>query len=160
MKTHSTILNKDFDFKPTHLGIFLNDDLSIQSKWVVIIENESFEYFTCIGHLEVKDIFRKDRFKELQNLNPKKTKENLLHYVEELRKVSKPKPLNIDDVLYCLISDASLSNDSFEDFCFNLGYNEDSINHLNIYNECKKNGKKVKTFIKNIEEAQELFNEY
>ena len=70
------------------------------------------------------------------------------------------KYLNIDDVLYCLILDAQSGTESFEDFCDNFGYNEDSVKHNEIYKLCQKNGKKVKTFITNLEKASELFQNY
>ena len=79
---------------------------------------------------------------------------------DELNKVSKPKPLNIDDILFCLVLDAQSGTESFEDFCDNFGYNEDSVKHNEIYKSCQKNGKKVKTFIKDLEKASELFQDY
>lgn len=160
MKTTSTILNKDFDFTINHLGLFLIDDLHIQDKYFVTINEQDFEYFRGIGHRIEKDRFQKDKFKKLINKNPIKTKSNLLMYVDELKSVSNPKPLNIDDVLYCLILDAQAGIQSFDDFCDNFGYDNDSIKANEIYKACQKNGKKVKTFISNLDEASELFSNY
>lgn len=161
MKTLSKILNKEFDFKVNHLGLFVNDDLFIQDRYLVIIEGQDFEYSCGIGHRVAKiELKLCKEFKKVMNKTPQKTKSNLLLYADELNKVSKPKPLNIDDVLFCLVLDAQSGAESFEDFCDNFGYNEDSIKHNEIYKACQKNGKKVKTFIKDIEQASELFQDY
>ena len=162
MKTLSTILNKEFDFIVNHLGLFLSDDWHIHDKYIVIIEGQDFEYSAGIGHREAKSTFRLDKeaFQKIKNKTPKKEKANLLLYIDELKSCSKPKKLNIDDVLYSLILDAQSGTESFEDFCDNFGYNEDSIKHNEIYKSCQKNGKKVKTFIKDLEKASELFQDY
>ena len=162
MKTLSKILNKEFDFVVNHLGLFLTDDLHLHlhDKYIVIIEGQDFEYSTGIGHRIELDRFRKEAFQKLMNKNPQKNKANLYLYIDELKKVSKPKPLNIDDVLYSLILDSQASAESFDDFCDNFGYNEDSVKHNEIYKACQKNSKKVKTFITDIDEASELFQEY
>jgi hypothetical protein len=160
MKTTSKILNKEFEVTINHLGLFINDELYLQDKYIVIIEGQDFEYFQGIGHRIEVDRFKKEAFQKLMNKNPKKDKSNLLLYVDELKKVSKPKPLNIDDVLYSLILDSQFSNETFDDFCDNLGYDNDSIKANEIYRVCQKNTKKVKTFISNLDEANELFSEY
>lgn len=47
------------------------------------------------------------------------------------------------DVLPCLISDYSVLGESFEDFCGNFGYDEDSRKAEKVYNQCLRNGKKL-----------------
>lgn len=49
-----------------------------------------------------------------------------------------PTPPDLVDVLYCLISDGQLAEESFEDFCANLGYDTDSRKALDIYLDCQK----------------------
>ena len=85
--------------------------------------------------------------KKLLRTNPKKTKENMILYKENIEKCSIIKPLKIDDVLNCLVLDYSVSREDFDDFCANLGYNEDSIKASEIYNNCRKNAKKLKNII-------------
>lgn len=160
METLSKTLNKTFEFTAKNLGLFLNDDLWVHDKWVVVINGQDFEYSTGIGHRVELDRFKRDDFNRIKNQNPTKTKSNLLLYIDTFAKVSKPKPLNIDDVLYSLVLDSQFSNDTFDDFCDNLGYDNDSIKANDIYRACQKTAKKVKTFIPNIDEANELFNEY
>jgi hypothetical protein len=160
MKTLSTILNKEFDFKAVHIGLFLNDDLWMHDKWKVVINGQDFDYNTGIGH-RVEDIpFNKAEFKRVMSINLKKEKENLLLYIDNLKSVSKVKPLNIDDVLYSLILDCEAGQMLFSDFCDNFGYDEDSIAHNEIHKQCQANTKKVRMFIPNIEEAAELFQDY
>lgn len=160
MKTLSKILNKEFEFSVNHLGLYLTDELHICDKYIVIIEGQDFEYSCGIGHRIELDRFRKDEFKKVMSKNPAKNKANLLMYIDELKKVSKPKPLNIDDILYSLVLDSSLSNETFDDFCDNLGYDNDSMKANEIYRACQKNTKKVRTFIKDLEQAGELFQDY
>ena len=160
MKTLSKILNKEFDFVVNHLGLFLTDELYICDKYIVLIEGQDFEYSCGIGHRIELDRFRKEAFQKIMNKNPQKNKANLLMYIDELKKVSKPKPLNIDDILYSLILDGQFSNETFDDFCDNFGYNNDSIKANEIYRACQKNSKKVKTFITDIDKASELFQDY
>lgn len=160
MKTLSKILNKEFDFVVNHLGLFLTDELHICDKYIVLIEGQDFEYSCGIGHRIELDRFKREAFQKIMNKNPTKNKANLLMYIDELKKVSKPKPLNIDDILYSLILDSQFSNKTFDDFCDNFGYNNDSIKVNEIYRACQKNSKKVKTFIKDLEQAGELFQDY
>jgi len=162
MKTLSKILNKEFDFVVNHLGLFLTDDLHICDKYIVIIEGQDFEYSCGIGHRIAKNELSmvKNGFKKVINKNPRKDKASLYLYIDELKAVSKPKPLNIDDVLYSLILDSQAGAESFDDFCDNFGYDNDSIKANEIYKACQKNAKKVKTFITDIDKASELFQGY
>ena len=63
-------------------------------------------------------------------------------------------------VLYCLLSDMSLANDTFEDWCGNLGYDTDSRKALQVYLSCQENGTKLRKvfnndLLKQIEKALE-----
>lgn len=160
MKTLSKILNKEFDFVVNHLGLFITDELHICDKYIVIIEGQDFEYSCGIGHRIELDRFKRDEFKKVMNKSPQKTESNLLLYIDELKKVSKVKPLNIDDILCSLILETSLPTETFDDFCNNLGYDNDSIKANEIYRTCQKNDKKVRTFITDVDKASELFQDY
>lgn len=162
MKTLSTILNKEFDFQTFHAGLHVDDNLWQHDKWSIIINGESFDYRTGIGHRKPINNFSrvKQEFNRIMNANPKQEKVNLITYNRKLSAVSKPVAPKIDDVLYSLITDADLSIESFQDFCDNLGYDTDSIKALNIYNSCVENGKKLKKFIPDFYAACELFQDY
>jgi hypothetical protein len=162
MRTLSKILNKEFEFSVNHLGLFVTEDLHICDKYIVFIDEQEFEYSCGIGHrVPVIDAeIVKQEFKRVFNRNPQKTRSNLLLYADDLKRVSKPKPLNIDDVLYCLLMDSQAGSQSSDDFCDNYGYDNDSISANETYRACQKNGKKVRTFIKDINQAIELFQDY
>lgn len=165
MKTESKILGKSFDFSTKHLGLFLNDELWSHDKWIVTIEGQTFDYSTGIGHREWDraKAWGNDgqaEFKRVLNMNPKKDRENLNHYHAKLQSISKVKPLEIDNILYSLVMDAYAGTLSHTDFCDNFGYDPDSIKGLSTYMECQKTLTKLRTFLPNIKEAQELFSEY
>ena len=56
---------------------------------------------------------------------------------------------DLPEVLNCLFLDAQIAEDEFEDFCANLGYNEDSITALNTYKDLQSNTKKLKRALGN-----------
>lgn len=47
----------------------------------------------------------------------------------------------------CIASDLSFSNDTFEDFCSNLGYDSDSIKVFDLYRQLQKQNKEVRALI-------------
>ena len=65
------------------------------------------------------------------------------------------------DVIPCLLADYSVVNESFEDFCMNFGYDEDSRKAEKIYNQCQKNGKKLeKLFGSDLETIASQYENY
>lgn len=159
--TTSTILNKDFDFKAIHIGLMVSDDLWQHDKWTVIINGQSFEYSTGIGNRKANKWGRdKKEFERLMRMQPKQELVNLQNHNNKLQAVSTVKPLNIDDVLYSLVIDSDAKDYTFEDWADNFGYDTDSRKGEQIYHACKKNARKVSTFIDNLEEAAELFQDY
>lgn len=76
--------------------------------------------------------------------------------------VSKPvKPSN-SNVLHSLIWDASALNESFENWCDNLGYDSDSIHVFTTYQQCCKIGKQLLNVFtqKEIDNIRELLQDY
>lgn len=57
---------------------------------------------------------------------------------------SRPNVPDIVSVLYCLVSDAELGNDTFEDFCGNLGLDTDSRKALESYLGCQATSAKFR----------------
>lgn len=43
-----------------------------------------------------------------------------------------------EDVIACLVTDAQAGEESFDEFCRNYGYDNDSIKTLDIYRKCQK----------------------
>ena len=65
------------------------------------------------------------------------------------------------DVLPCLLADYSTVNESFEDFCMNFGYDEDSRKAEKIYKQCQRNGKKLeKLFGSDLETIASHYENY
>lgn len=63
-------------------------------------------------------------------------------------------------VLYCLLSDMLCVNDTFEEWCGNLGYDTDSREALQLYLSCQESGTKLRKvfnndFLKQIEKVLE-----
>lgn len=50
-------------------------------------------------------------------------------------------------VIYSLIMDAQCSSESFEDFCFNCGYDTDSRKALDTYLACQESGRTVRKLL-------------
>lgn len=65
-------------------------------------------------------------------------------------------------VLYSLLSDAQCGSDTFEDFCRNMGYDEDSRKAHETYLACQKSGTQLrKAFTREqLEKLQELLQDY
>jgi hypothetical protein len=51
------------------------------------------------------------------------------------------------EVLDCLASDANGASDSFEDFCSNFGYDEDSRKAEKIYKACQHSAARLSNFL-------------
>jgi hypothetical protein len=65
-------------------------------------------------------------------------------------------------VLYCLLSDMQCGSDTFEGFCANLDYDEDSRKAHDTYLACQQSGTKLrKVFTREqLETLQELLQDY
>lgn len=72
----------------------------------------------------------------------------------------KPIPPSYDDVIHSLVMDASACEQSFEDWCSELGYDSDSIKALEIYRSCQKNADKLRKAGVNIEAERERLADY
>lgn len=156
----SNILNKEFDVNIVHIGLMVNDELWQHDKWVVVINGQTFDYRTGIGHRKPLTPLYKDEFNRVKNMNPRKDKGNLMLHNDQLEKCSRPKKLDLDDVLYSLIMDSYATEETFEDWCSEYGYDADSRKAERMYNDCKENTKKLKTFIDDLDVAREKFQDY
>ena len=164
---HSERLNKDFNYKAIHVGLLADDTGDrLVDKWSIVIEGQTFDYQTGIGH-------RVRKYGKNSMLNAYRGKQgggclnaNFTHptcstvkgFINHDTKTTTP---TIDEVLYCLISDTSFGQETFADFCGNTGYDEDSRKAMDIYLACQKNGDKLhKAGVIDIDKAQEAFSDY
>ena len=160
MRVTSKILSKDFEFSTSHVALLVDKNLWQHDKWIVVINDQVFEYHTGIGHRIPKSRFDKKEFDRIKRINPIKEINNLIVHNSQIKAVSKLKPLDIDDVLYSLLIDSEANDYSFQDWCNNFGYDVDSIKAMNMYNDCISTYNKVRTFITDFDKARELFQDY
>lgn len=76
------------------------------------------------------------------------------------RKGNTPTPPTLDDVLFCLVSDAEAGCMTFSEWCACFGYDEDSRKALNIYHECQETYHKLRKARVNIEAERERLQDY
>lgn len=121
--------------------------------WVILINNQEFSYFQGLGHL--KDL------KQVKHLNKdQKTRLNL-NRDDQRTIVTKAKGRSMSlyeadsfipyavnpeliDVLHCLFLDSYAHDVSFQDWCDDFGYNNDSISAKKTYDACIDNYFKLK----------------
>ena len=68
----------------------------------------------------------------------------VFEYTDSVANTNEGKEPEIKDVLYCLVMDYTSASETFEDFCDEFGYDNDSIKSLNIFKACQKNSEKMK----------------
>lgn len=159
-KVRSEILNREFNYKAIHLQLTVDDDLWIHDSWSIIIDNETFNYRTGIGHRTVRyGTNLSKEAKRLLNMRPKQTKENFLIYASKLELETRVKTPEIDDVLYSLVIDSSCIDEGFNEWCDCFGYDNDSKNQ-SIYHDCIKNSRKLKSIGIEINSAVIAFEDY
>lgn len=76
--------------------------------------------------------------------------------------VDKPKGPKLEDILHCLLLDSQAREMSFIDWCWNFGYDSDSISAFNTYQECCKSAEKLYALYTRaeIEEIKEALQDY
>lgn len=110
---------------------FIDDKKWPYFLWHVIINDEMFEYKTGSGHCTEKH--------DIRGRSTKKPDGKVISMPNKWVHVPE-----IDQVLHALFLDAEFSSESFDDFCDNSGYSNDSLKALDIYRACAENGKKLK----------------
>lgn len=119
----------------------------------ILINGESFEYRVGLGHT----IISKKEFSWFGRETQLEIKRNysgieIVSIIEAGTTVKcgdvRVKIPKIEHVLHCLFSDANCSEQSFENFCSDLGYNTDSTKDLKSYLACQENGKKLRKALK------------
>ena len=169
-------LNRCFNVEAKHLGLFWNSKdgwKGFQDKWLIIFQTdhgaEVFDYMTGTGHRTAKkpmvcgpekwEIDKAIKFAH-GGATPKDEPENLKMCAELIVKATVPPVLKLDDILCCLVNDAQASTMSFDQWCSEFGYDNDSRKAFATYEACQKNGDKLRNLGVNIAEAQEKFQDY
>lgn len=169
-------LNRNFSCEAKHLGLFWEkrDGRSgFRDKWLILFTAErgivTFDYMTGTGHrtaakrmyclLEQWEIDKAMQFTH-GGAKPKDDPENLKRVAELIVKATRPPVLKLDDILNCLVMDSQACAMSFDNWCFDFGYDNDSRRAFATYEACQKNGDKLQQLGVNIAEAQEKFQDY
>lgn len=154
----STSNNLVFTVKHLHnpLKAKSDDFHETRDKWLFTCEGQSFEFYTGIGHRIPAMGFRaKQAFNDYRGKNL--TQYGFDRFINEFSRPKYPTPT---DLLYCLVMDASASEESFEDWCSNFGYDSDSIKALETYRECQKTASKLRKLKLNLENLREALECY
>jgi len=110
--------------------------------WLAVINGVSFEYNTGMGHCTPKygkpsgarqSIWESERPNKRPAVPCIGTETAWVHLPQ------------LDDILQCLFSDADAGSQSFNDFCDNFGYDNDSLKALDTYRACMESASKLRT---------------
>lgn len=110
-----------------------------------------FEYHTGIAHREYPKWFIPKKFYNPRCIAAEKQEEQKM-----------PVFPCAASVLYCLISDAKALDTSFEYWCGDYGYDNDSLKAFNTYQACCEIGKKLKKLFttNQLEAVEEMLQDY
>lgn len=128
-------------------------------------ESRIFDYSGGILAFMPKNEAIANRIRSLLNsrVNPKlkrclEDEWNIQRGREMALQYAKPDPVG---VLHSLIRDAECGDMAFEDFCAELGYNEDSRNDYGIWQACRETSRWLKPLLgTQFAEIQELVQDY
>lgn len=121
-------------------------------KYKILIGDESFDYWTGLGwcndkktekhtmRFDISNLNRNEIIKIVKAIHPFKRITTDDIYLSCIY-IEKPKA---NDVLDCLFSDTDCGLMSFNEFCENFGYSNDSIKSLDIYRECMSTAEKIR----------------
>ena len=162
METKSNILGMDFDYSTIHLGLKYDESFWLYDEWKVTINGEVFDFKTGMGNRKPVSKFKQEKsaFYKMLRMRIVKSKESHDKFIESFQTISKPVKPEIDDVLYCLVMDCSACDMSFDDWCFDFGYDTDSRKALETYLTCQNNGTRIRKLGINISDAMDKFSDY
>ena len=164
MKTTSEITGKTIDFETKHLALMVSDELWQHDKWMIILDGGRItsEYSTGTGHrVALRQYGCRERFKTVMSKQYKQDKENLITVNKRIEACSKPVAPNLDDILYSLVMDSSAIDETFEDWCADFGYDEDSIKANETYRACQKSAKTLKQLgFNDLDALRDMFQDY
>ncbi len=117
--------------------------VTFQSSMFVGVRNKgglfTTDYFTGLGHRAIPKIQKFMAARELEDYHSSQ-------HARITAKYSKPVAPHAADVLYSLCMDAQAINQSFSDWCDELGSDSDSISALNTYQACERIGRDMQAF--------------
>jgi len=152
---HNILRAANVNAKSVYLGL-RNDALGgnrPMDAWIVTFHNETskrtedFDFFTGIGlRAKPSEIDKRNARFDLPGLTARDLTERTIYgkryyaKLETLRKPSAPEPAS---VLHSLLLDSAACDQSFSNWCADLGYDEDSRKAYATYEACQKNADKL-----------------
>ena len=119
------------DFKVKFLTK-VNDSNWPHYLWEIQIGKERFEYKTGLGHATA---YRDKNYKANKKPEHGLANSNLQVWLHVPQK---------DHVMHTLFSDSRAADQSFDDFCSDYGYSNDSLKALDIYRACAEIRQKLR----------------
>lgn len=110
---------------------------------------DSFDYFTGLG--------LREKLRGARAINMRERR-----FVKGQWEATKPKAPSVADVFAALITDASAAEESFNDWCANYGYSDDSIKAMAIYKSCRDTADVLRKHFSQdtLRELRELLQDY
>ena len=119
--------------------------------WLLMLsrggKSASFEYHTGVEHRAHKVPMRwavRELQSDLKNAKTSTVRRNLIRELDALKHPVVPSEAAL---LHSVMLDADAAQDTFENFCYECGYNPDSRKALDLYLACQQNGIKLRSVI-------------
>lgn len=105
------------------------------------INDQDFDYHVGMGHVKTSNDYniffspkkaKNEGYTISTSWSPSKLSEHHHHGLIQ----AMVKPPKLEEILYCLFLDSEAHDESFENWCDNLGYNTDSIKAKKSYETC------------------------
>lgn len=115
--------------------------------WCFTVKNQSFEYFTGLGHREDVTAGTKKRAASyFPGLTEKDMAGQTMYgrcYLRHAQTLREPLIPPIAGLLHSIILDGAATEQSFASWCDNFGYDSDSRKALATYMACQENAEKL-----------------
>lgn len=117
--------------------------------------SQSFDYYTGTGHRVISTFDKSRVMYDYKNASAR----NRQYHLDSLAKPFAPFAAS---VLYALINDAQASDQSFNSWCADYGYDSDSMKAFKLYQACCETGEKLNSIFsrQQISELAELLADY
>ena len=137
-------------YSAQYIGQTKRDDWDCDA-WCVSFEYpgkpvQTFEFFTGLG-LRAEPTDRDKINARLPGLTERDIQNRTIYgrrYLADIEKLRKPKAPTVASVLHSIILDSEAMGQSFNDWCANYGYSNDSIKALNTYRQCQSIGERLR----------------
>lgn len=146
----------------TATGVTSRDGWELD-EWRFTLSNSAglrinFEYFTGVGHREKPNADTRRRaafgFQGLTEADKKGQTCYGRRYLAAVEKLRKPVTPHVAGLLYSLQSDTQACEQSFDEWCGDFGYDNDSIKAHDTYRACQRNGDQYRRLFNHAQREQ------